>query len=70
MKIFNLHTNDERDVEDIKVVTYEEYDKNGKMKNNKYVQFTIISDRSWTDFMPVSKFKKLNPKVNLLDISN
>lgn len=63
MKIFNLHTKDLRDVEDVKVVAYDEYNKDGKLCSNKYVQYTITSDRPWTDFMPVKQFKKLNPDV-------
>lgn len=67
MKIFNLHTKDERDVADLKVVAYDEYDKKGKMRTNRYVQYTILGkgDRTWTDFMPVKEFKKLNPTITV-----
>ncbi len=69
MKIFNLHTNDERNVEDVKVVAYDEYDKNGRIRTNRYVQYTVLgnpgSNRAWTDFMPVKNFKKLNPNITV-----
>ena len=69
MKIQNLHTKDMREVEDLKVVTYEEFDKSGKARNNKYVQYTIVSARPWTDFMPVKQFKKLNPDVEVIGLN-
>lgn len=71
MKIFNMHTNDQREVKDLKVVTYEEYDKSGKMRTNRYVQYTVIGngDRTWTDFMPIKNFKKLNPTVVVAGLS-
>jgi len=65
MKIYNLHTRDERDVEDLKVVAYDEFDKHGKIKTNKYVEFMIKSARSWKDFMPLKDFQRLNPKIKL-----
>ena len=69
MKIFNLHTKDLRDVDDVKVVAYDEYDKNGKSCSNKYVQYTIISARPWTDCMPIRDFKRLNPKIKLAGLN-
>ena len=69
MKIRNLHTKDTREVEDLKVIAYEEYDKFGKMKNNKYVQYTIVSARPWIDCMPVKDFKRLNPKIRVAGLS-
>lgn len=69
MKIKTLHTNDERDVDDLKVVAYEEYDKYGKLKTNKYVEFMIQSARPWKDFMPIRDFKRLNPKVKVAGLN-
>lgn len=66
MKIYNLHSKDSKEVEDIKIVSHEEYDKKGKSVVNKYVQYTVIGkNRTWADFMPVKDFKKLNPKVKI-----
>lgn len=67
MKIFNLHTNDQRQVEDLQVVSYEEFTRNGKKRTNRYIQYTIIGngDRTWTDFMPIKDFKRLNPTVTV-----
>ena len=69
MKIRNLHTKDTREVDNIKVVAYEEYDKKGVMRNNKYVQYTILSARPWTDCMPVKDFKRLNPKIRVAGLN-
>lgn len=69
MKIKTLHTNDEREVEDLKVVSYDEYDSQGNMTTNKYVEFMIKSARSWKDFMPVKDFKRLNPTVKVAGLN-
>lgn len=66
MKIFNLHSSDEKTVENLKVIDHEEYDKNGQLQVNTYVEYTVIGkNRKWTDFMPINDFKKLNPKVKI-----
>ena len=65
-KIFNLHSNDEKNVKDLKAVIHKEYNKNGKMQKNKYVEFTVIGNNSeWRNFMPFKDFKKLNPDVKI-----
>ena len=69
MKIRNLHTKDTREVDNIKVVAYEEYDKKGIMRNNKYIQYTIVSARPWIDCMPVKDFKRLNPKIRVAGLN-
>jgi len=64
MEIFNLHSNSKKKIKDLKVVSHKEYDKNGKKRNNKYVEFTIIGkNHQWMDFMLLKDFKKLNPKI-------
>lgn len=66
MKIKTQHSKTIKKVEDVKVTSYEEYDKYGKEKTSKYVEYTVLgNNRSWTGFMPLDKFKKLNPKVNI-----
>jgi hypothetical protein len=53
-----------REVKDLQIVTHEEYDKNGKLKKNRYVQFTVIGKQhEWPDFMTIREFKKHNPTV-------
>ena len=64
MTIYNLHSNAAREVEDLKVIAHDEYDKNGKMRTNRYVEYTVIGkNRTWKDFMTIRDFKRLNPKV-------
>ena len=64
VKIFNLHSNGPREAKDFKVMAHEEYDQHGKLRTNRYVEYTIVgNNRSWTDFMSVRAFKKLNPTV-------
>lgn len=67
MDIYNLHTSDKRHVEDLQVVAYEEFTKSGKKRTNRYVQYTVIGngDRTWTDFMSIKDFKRLNPDVTV-----
>ena len=71
MQIYNLHTKDQRHVEDLKVVAYEEFDKNGKRRNNRYVQYTVIGngDRTWIDFMTIKDFKRLNPNITIIGLN-
>ena len=66
MKIFNLHSNSQKKIKGLKKTSHKEYDKNGKMQKNYYVEFTIIGkNREWVDFMSVKDFKRLNPTVNI-----
>jgi hypothetical protein len=66
MKIYNLHSKNTREVEDLQVVSHREYDVYGKLQTNRYVEYMVIGkNRKWKDFMPVRDFKKLNPKVKV-----
>ena len=66
MQIYNLHSQDTRKAKDFKVIVNEEYDKNGKLRKNRYVQFTLIGKhRQWPDFMAIKDFKRLNPTVTV-----
>ena len=66
MKIFNLHSNKERKIKDLKKTSHKEYDKNGVEQTNHYVEFTIVgNNREWTDFMTVKDFKRLNPNITI-----
>ncbi|MFH1536185.1 MAG: hypothetical protein ABIC96_03920 [Patescibacteria group bacterium] len=66
VKIFNLHSNNIREAEGFKVISHEEYDRDGKLRTNQYVEYMIIGkNRKWEDFMTVKEFKKLNPKVKV-----
>ena len=56
----------EMNVSDLNITFYEEYDAMGKLQNNKYVQFTVVgNNRSWTDFMAIDDFRKLNPDIKI-----
>jgi len=69
MKIFNLHSNKTRNIKNLKRTSHKEYDENGEMKKNQYVEFTVIGNNGeWKDFMSVADFKKLNPKINITNI--
>lgn len=69
-KIYNLHSNSEKTAEDFKLISNEEYDNDGQLVTNKYVQFTVIgNNRTWPDFMSVEEFKKLNPKIKVKGLS-
>ena len=66
MTINNLHSSGPKEVEDLKVVAHQEYNKNGKMRTNRYVEYTVIGqNRQWTDFMSIRDFKRLNPTVTV-----
>ncbi|MBU0572691.1 hypothetical protein KKE18_03305 [Patescibacteria group bacterium] len=66
MEIFNLHSNNKKKIKGLKVTSHKEYDKNGKKRTNRYVEFTVVGkNRQWKDFMPVEDFKKLNPEINI-----
>lgn len=52
--------------QDIRKTSHKEYDKNGQLKTNQYVEYTVIGkNRKWVDFMTLEEFKKLNPKINI-----
>lgn len=66
VKIYNLHSNSEKEAEDFQLISSEEYGNDGQLVVNKYVQFTIIGrNRTWPDFMSVEDFKKLNPEIKV-----
>lgn len=55
-----------RQVEDLRLTTHEEYDKMGELQTNRYVEFTTIGqNRTWPDFMAYADFKKLNPNIKV-----
>ena len=66
MKIFSLHSNKTREIKGLKRTKHKEYDKNGRLRTNHYVEFTVVgNNRQWKDFMPVKDFKRLNPKISI-----
>ena len=66
MEIFNLHSNNKKKIKGLKVTSHKEYDKNGKERTNRYVEFTVVgNNRQWKDFMPVKDFKRLNPEISI-----
>lgn len=51
---------------DLKKTSHEEYDENGVLITNHYVEYTVIGkNRTWTDFMTLEEFGKLNPNIKL-----
>lgn len=53
-------------VKNLKLTSHEEYDKSGKLKVNKYVEFMVVGkNRTWPDFMTIKDFKKLNPSLEI-----
>ena len=51
---------------DLKKTSHKEYDENGELIINHYVEYTVIGEnRQWTGFMSLSEFKKLNPDINI-----
>lgn len=66
MEIQSRYATSVKKIKDLKRVSYKEYDKNGKLVNNQYVEFTVIGNNSsWRDFMPLGIFRKLNPHISL-----
>ncbi len=66
MKIKSLHTEAPQEAKNIQKTSHKEYDKYGKLKNNHYVEFTVVGkNRSWKDFMPLKDFKRLNPEITI-----
>ncbi len=50
----------------MKVAAHKEYDKKGKKRTNRYVEFTVLGkNRKWKDFMPIKDFKRLNPDIKI-----
>ena len=59
-------TKKEQQVENIKKTSHDEYDENGDLQTNQYVEYTVIGkNRKWTEFMSLSEFRKLNPEVKI-----
>ena len=70
VKIYNLHSDSEKNAEDFKIISSDEYNLDGQLVTNKYVQYTIIgNNRTWPDFMPIEDFKRLNPKIKVKGLS-
>lgn len=66
MKIYNLHSKNKKEIKDLKKSSYKEYDEDGKLKTNHYVEFEVIGkNRTWKDFMPIEDFKRLNPSISV-----
>jgi len=66
MKIVSPYSKAETKVENLKQTSHKEYDKNGKLKKNDYVEFVVIGkNRKWKNFMSLNEFKKLNPNIKL-----
>lgn len=65
-KIYNLHSNDQKEAGDFKVKAHKEYNKHGKLQTNRYVEYTIHGKhRKWEEFMSIEDFKKYNPNVRV-----
>lgn len=64
--IINPHSKKRQKAQDLKRASYEEYDLNGELQTNKYVEYTVIGkNRKWKNFMSLKEFKKLNPNINI-----
>jgi len=66
MKILSPYSKVKTEVENLEQTSHKEYDKDGKLKKNDYVEFTVIGkNRKWKNFMSLKEFRKLNPKIKL-----
>lgn len=72
MKIIDVN-NKEREINSIKVIDHEipvmgPNTKEGEMMTKKYVEVEIrgeFRDKTWKEWYPLKKFKKMNPKIKV-----
>lgn len=66
IKIYDPNSDKERDVTDIKVVSYDEYNADGDLEKMKVVEFVVQgANKTWPSFVPLDKFVEANPSVQL-----
>ena len=66
MKIKTPYSRSKKEVKNLEVVKYKEYDKYGKKIINRYVEFIVQGkNNQWKNTIPTKEFIKLNPKISV-----